>query len=74
MIWDKASCPSLINLSSTPMYLFCRAMLSRLASASCRAFSFAFFSLRASNISPLLYRLSYGIVSAGWCSGDRYTP
>lgn len=23
---DKASCPSLINLSSTPMSLFCRAM------------------------------------------------
>ena len=34
---DKASCPSWMNLSSTPMYLFCRAMLSRLASASCRA-------------------------------------
>ena len=31
---DKASCPSCMNLSSTPMYLFCRAMLSRLASAS----------------------------------------
>lgn len=45
---DKASCPSWMNLSSTPMYLFCRAMLSRLASASCRAFSFVSFSLRAS--------------------------
>ena len=55
---DKASCPSWMNLSSTPMYLFCRAMLSRLASASCRAFSFAFFSLWASNVSPLLYQLS----------------
>ena len=45
---DRASCPSWMNLSSTPMYLFCRAMLSRLASASCRAFSFVSFSLRAS--------------------------
>ena len=32
--YDKASCTSWMNLSSTPMYLFCRAMLSRLASAS----------------------------------------
>lgn len=45
---DEDSCPSLVNLSSTPMYLFCRAMLSRLASASCRAFSFSSISLLAS--------------------------
>lgn len=52
---DKVSCPSWMNLSSTPMYLFCRAMLSRLASASCRAFSFVSFSLRASTLWQALH-------------------
>lgn len=36
------------ELVNHPMYLFCRAMLSRLASASNRAFSFASLSLRTS--------------------------
>ena len=30
---DKASCPSWMNLLSTPMYLLCRSCLSRSASA-----------------------------------------
>lgn len=36
------------ELVNHPMYLFCRAMLSRLASASNRAFPFASLSLRTS--------------------------
>ena len=38
---DRASCPSWMNLSSTPMYRLCRACLSRSASA----FSVARFDL-----------------------------
>ena len=54
------------ELVNHPMYLFCRAMLSRLASASNRAFSFASLSLRTST------RLHTSVISGlAWNAYDK---